>query len=97
AAAHFYAEAFTAHPKLADDLRFPNRYNAACSAALAGCGQGKDAAGIDDAKRARLRRQALDWLRADLAAWCQLLEKQPDQTRARVQWLRRWQQDADFA
>jgi tetratricopeptide (TPR) repeat protein len=98
AAARFYAEAFAAHPKLADDLRFPNRYNAACSAALAGCGQGKDAAGIDDAERARVRRQALDWLRADLAAWCQLLEKDPDQARSRVQWaLRIWQPDADFA
>jgi serine/threonine protein kinase/Tfp pilus assembly protein PilF len=98
AAAHFYAEAFAAHPKLADDLRFPNRYNAACGAALAGCGQGQDAAGLDDAERARLRRRALDWLRADLVAWSQLLEKEPDQARARVQQaLRTWQQDTDIA
>ncbi len=34
--ARFYLEAFTAHPKLGDDLRFPNRYNAACQAARAG-------------------------------------------------------------
>jgi hypothetical protein len=36
-------------------------------------------------------------LRADLAAWGQRLEKQPDQARARVQErLRFWQQDSDF-
>jgi tetratricopeptide (TPR) repeat protein len=75
AAARFAAEAFAARPKLADDLRFPNRRNAACSAALAGCGQGQDAAKLDDAERARLRRQALDWLRADLAAWGALLDQ----------------------
>jgi serine/threonine protein kinase/tetratricopeptide (TPR) repeat protein len=98
AAARFYAEAFAAHPKLADDMRFLNRYNAACSAARAGCGQGQDAAGLDEAERARLRRQALDWLRADLAAWGQFLEKEPDKARPRVQWaLRMWQQDTDFA
>jgi serine/threonine protein kinase/tetratricopeptide (TPR) repeat protein len=98
AAARFYAEAFAAHPKLADDVRLLNRYNAACSAARAGCGQGKDAATLDDAERAQLRRQALDWLRADLAAWGQLLDKEPEKARARVQQqLRYWQQDADFA
>jgi serine/threonine protein kinase/tetratricopeptide (TPR) repeat protein len=98
AAARFYGEAFAPEPKLADDLRLANRYNAACAAALAGCGQGKDAAQLDDAERARLRRQALDWLRADLAAWGQLLDKEPDKTRTTIQQtLRHWQQDADFA
>jgi eukaryotic-like serine/threonine-protein kinase len=96
--ARFYAEAFAAHPKLADDVRFPNRCNAACAATLAGCGQGEDVAGLDETERARLRRQALDWLRADLAAWGHLLDKEPDQARPRVQHaLRMWQQDADFA
>ncbi len=98
ALARFYAEAFAAHPKLGDDLRFANRYNAACNAATSGCGGDKDAARLDDAERARWRRQALDWLRADLAAWGQLLEKHPDQARAGVQrTLRMWQQDLDFA
>src|SRR5262249_13062402 len=53
------------------------RYNAACAAALAGCGQGNDAAKLDDKERSRLRKQALEWLRADLAAWGKLLEKEP--------------------
>src|SRR5206468_10853885 len=60
-------------PALADDLKSWNRYNAACSAALAGCGQGNDVSGLDEKALARLRQQAMVWLRADLAAW----EKQP--------------------
>jgi serine/threonine protein kinase/tetratricopeptide (TPR) repeat protein len=98
AAAGFYAAAFAAQPKLADDLWTHDRYNAACSSALAGCGQGADAGKLEDKERARLRRQALDWLRADLTAWGQLLAKEPDQARAAVQrMLRHWQRDPDFA
>jgi Flp pilus assembly protein TadD len=65
-AARFYADAFAADPKLADNLKPWHRYNAACYAALAGCGKGTDAAKQDDQDRARLRGQALTWLRADL-------------------------------
>jgi hypothetical protein len=60
AAAPFYADAFAAEPKRADDLRTAHRYNAACSAALAAAGQGEDAAGLADKERARLRKQALE-------------------------------------
>ena len=74
------------------------RYNAACAAALAACGQGKDADKLDDKKRARLRRQALDWLRADLDAWGQLLNKESDKIRPLlVQQMRHWLADTDFA
>jgi tetratricopeptide (TPR) repeat protein len=98
ASARFYEEAFAAQPNLADDPATGHRYNAACAAALAGCGQGQDAGPVDEGERARLRRQALDWLRADLTARKQLLEKQPEQARASVQeTLRHWQRDADFA
>src|SRR5262249_17940289 len=45
-----------------------HRYNAACGAALAGCGRGKDAASLTDEECARWRKQAQGWLRADLAA-----------------------------
>jgi hypothetical protein len=69
AAVRFYAEAFTAEPKLAADLQAAHRYHAALAAALAGCDQGRDAAGLSVAERARLRRQALEWLRTDLALW----------------------------
>jgi tetratricopeptide (TPR) repeat protein len=100
AAARFWAEAFQAQPKLADDLKVQHRYNATCAAALAGCGQGKDADKLDGRERARLRRQALDWLRADLHPWRRLLDTEPDQAlsaAAVTQVLGHWLADPDFA
>jgi serine/threonine protein kinase/tetratricopeptide (TPR) repeat protein len=98
AALRFAAEAVAAELKLGHNPPSWIRYNAACHAAVVGCGQAQDATGLSDAERARLRRQALDWLRTDLAAWGQLLLKQPEHGRARMQQaLRHWQQDADFA
>jgi len=98
ASARFYAEAFLAQPDLADDLRLPHRYNAAWAAALVGCGQGKDADQSDNKERARLRRQSFDWLRADLAAWRHVLDKEPEKIRPVVlKTMQHWQQDKDFA
>jgi tetratricopeptide (TPR) repeat protein/serine/threonine protein kinase len=97
AAARFYAEAFADKPQLADDLRWQHRYNAACAAALAGCGLGKDADQLDTKECARLRRQALDWLRADLRAYRQELEKSADKAGPAVaQRLQHWLEDDDF-
>jgi hypothetical protein len=94
AAARFYDQAFAAEPKLVA----PNRYSAACVAALAGCGQGKDADKLDDKERYRLRRQALDWLRADLEANRLLLEKDGNKAGPNVAGnMRHWLADADFA
>jgi serine/threonine-protein kinase len=98
AAFRFYAAAFAEQPQLADDLRGQFRYNAACAAALAGCGQGKDASQSDDQKRARLRRQALEWLRADLAVYRRDIENAPDRAGPAVrERMQHWQQDQDFA
>ena len=74
AAARFANEAFAEKPALADDLQTWARYNAACSASLAGSGQGKDDPMPDEAARAKLREQALDWLRADLASWVKVFD-----------------------
>src|SRR5262249_50426866 len=74
AAARLLAEALDVDSKLADDLRAGHRYFAACAAALAGCGAGRDDSPPDDAARARRRGQALDWLRADLALWTKQLD-----------------------
>jgi serine/threonine-protein kinase len=74
AAARFYSDAFGANANLAEDLRSQARYNAGCAAALAGCGKGEDAYILNDQERTRLRKQALDWLRADLAAWTKLAD-----------------------
>jgi tetratricopeptide (TPR) repeat protein/serine/threonine protein kinase len=98
AAARFYSDAFGVEPKLADDPTVRHRYNAGCVAALAGCGQGKDAGKLTEVERARLRRQALDWLRADLAASRQQVDSDPNKAGPRMlMWMQHWQQDADFA
>ena len=97
-ATSLYAAAFAADPKLADSLEAGRRYNAACNAALAAAGQGEDAAKLDDKERTRLRQQALDWLRADLALRTKQLETGKPANRAEVQkTLRHWQQDTDLA
>jgi tetratricopeptide (TPR) repeat protein len=96
-AARLYADAFTADPKLADDLKAPHRHNAACHAALAAAGQGDDAGKLGDKEKARLRKQALDWLRADLTAWGKRLNSGKAADRAEVQRIMKdWQKDSAF-
>jgi hypothetical protein len=92
AAARFFSEGFAAAPPQAEDV-----YDAACSAALAGCGQGIDAP-ADDGERARLRGQALAWLRADLearakqtASWFAAVREEA------IKALRHWREDPDLA
>jgi serine/threonine-protein kinase len=86
------------HPELGRDPSNGVRYNAACAAALAGCGQGKDAESLDDKERVRLRRQALDWFKADLASWAKIAANpDPRARQAARQTLESWQQDADLA
>jgi tetratricopeptide (TPR) repeat protein/tRNA A-37 threonylcarbamoyl transferase component Bud32 len=99
AAARFYGEAFAVQPKLAAGLNV-HRYNAACAAALAGCGQGKDADRLDDKEKARLRGQALDWLRADLEDWRRMADGESDKARAAAtvtNVLQHWLADVDLA
>jgi tetratricopeptide (TPR) repeat protein len=71
AAAKLFADAFAADPNLADDQKAGNRYAAAVAAVQAGGGRG-DGAKLDEDDRAHARKQALDWLQADL----KLREKQ---------------------
>jgi serine/threonine-protein kinase len=98
ASARFYAEAFTQKPELADDLGSQHRYNAACAAALAGCGQGEDAANRDDKERAGLRNQALDWLKADLQAYRRELERNANKVGPAIaEGMQQWLKDDDFA
>jgi serine/threonine-protein kinase len=97
-AARLYADAFAADPKLVDDLKAAHRYSAACLAALAAAGLGEDAAKVADKERTRLRQQALDWLRADLALRRKQLDSDKPADRAAVQQvLRHWHQDSDLA
>jgi hypothetical protein len=64
---------------------------------MAGCGQGKDADKLDDKERDRLRRQALDWLQADLEAKRLLLEKDASNAGSFILGeMRHWLADPDF-
>jgi hypothetical protein len=78
AAARYYAEAFRAAPRFLAEPLGHHRYRAACASARAGCGQGRDAAKLDETSRARFRRQARDWLRDELEARRQLVEREPE-------------------
>jgi serine/threonine-protein kinase len=96
-AARLYKDAFALLPALGTDLQAGHRYQAARAAALAGCGRGKDAAGLDAKGRARWRGQALDWLRADLAAWAKVVQNGTPKARTGAQQvLRQWQHDPDL-
>jgi hypothetical protein len=98
AAVRLYLDLFAGDPQLADDLKTTHRYNAACAAALAATGQGTDVAKLDDQEKARLRQQALDWLRADLALRSKQLQTGQPADRAAVQMvLQHWQKDTDLA
>jgi hypothetical protein len=96
-AVHFFEAAFAAHPPAAEDLSGA-RYDAACAAVLAGQGSCRDAFLLDDAEYTRLRRQALAWLRADLAAWSQRLASGRAEDRPVITGtMRHWKQDTDLA
>jgi tetratricopeptide (TPR) repeat protein len=95
ASARLYEEAFDKQPDLASEPTSLQRYNAARAAAQAGCRQGKDCAALRDAERAHWRKQALDWLRADLL----LLDRRSNTPKGRAvaeQWLLRLQRSPDF-
>jgi serine/threonine-protein kinase len=94
----YWSEAFSARPELAVDTTEPNRYQAACAAARAGCGIGKDDPAPSNATRQQLRRQALDWINAELTAVTHLNEKGTPRERGRVlKRIGRWQVDPAWA
>jgi serine/threonine-protein kinase len=97
-AARLYAGALAATPKLTEDLRTGHRFNAARAAALAGCGQGNDAAGLGEPEREALRKQARGFLRLDLAAWAKKVDTgmEGDRIQARKT-LAPWRDDPDLA
>jgi hypothetical protein len=97
ASARFYSEVFSADPTLIDDPRTGILYGAGSAAALAGCGQGKDADKLEREETARLRGQALGWLRANLGAWRSEFERHGDKARFTVrEEMQSWQRDSAF-
>jgi eukaryotic-like serine/threonine-protein kinase len=73
-------------------------YAAASEAVRAAAGQGPEKERLGGPEQAGKRRQALAWLRADLALWQKQAAsgKAEDRAAAR-QALRRWQEGADLA
>jgi tetratricopeptide (TPR) repeat protein len=85
-------------PSLSQSRQWLLRYNAACAAALAAAGKVEGEPPPDDAAKAKLRRQALEWLKAEYQAWKQVLESEPPQTRPLVmQALGQWKQHSPLA
>ena len=97
AAARLWSEALAADPKLGEDRRAAHRYNGACAAALAAEGRAEGEPPPDAAAKAELRRKALDWLRAELAAWSKVRDSGDQKARAAVApTLRHWKVDTDL-
>jgi serine/threonine-protein kinase len=98
AASRLWTEAMESDPKLVDDREVQPRYNAACAAALAAAGQGKDEPPLDEAAKVRWRKQAIEWLKADLAAWAKIVEQgSPQEKQAVAPMLQHWKADPDLA
>jgi hypothetical protein len=85
-------------PNRVEVLNTAPRYLAARCAALAGCGLGNDVPKLGDAEQARWRRQAREWLEADLAAWARTPgSNSPPVARVAKEMLTLWQADPDLA
>ena len=98
AATRLFADALRTDARLSGDRQAQYAYNAACAAALAGCGEGKDDPPPDEAARAQLRGQALAWLKGELVAWSRTLDGDKPEARAGVrQVLEHWKVDSDLA
>jgi tetratricopeptide (TPR) repeat protein len=91
--ARLYRDAFARQPGLAD----AHRYHAACCAALAAAGQGKDAGDLPPMERLALRRQALTWLRAELGSWTRAVAAGEVGSRRLARILTPWQKDPNLA
>ncbi|MFO0960787.1 MAG: tetratricopeptide repeat protein [Isosphaeraceae bacterium] len=95
-ATKLWAELIEADPKAAYQKRL--RYHAACAAALAAAGQGIDDPPPDAEAKLTLRRQALGWLKTELAAGALYAQIGPPKARTSVrQTLGRWKQDVGLS
>ncbi|MFO0953724.1 MAG: serine/threonine-protein kinase [Isosphaeraceae bacterium] len=74
-AATLYAKALESDADVAQGKPSISRQFAARAAAVAGLGASRDQPPTDDAEKARLRAQALAWLRADLTAYTPPIKK----------------------
>jgi tetratricopeptide (TPR) repeat protein len=80
---------------IGDERQTGSRFLFARAATLVGVGQGKEAPNLDDTAKAKLRRYALDGLKAELTLWTKQLEAGPSENI--VQTLNHWQKEPDLA
>ncbi len=98
AAAKLFADAFASDPKLSDDRQALHRYNAACAASLAASGKGKDDPQPNDLDKTKLRKQSLEWLKAELDIWTKILGSGSAEEKSAIsKTLEHWKNDADLA
>jgi eukaryotic-like serine/threonine-protein kinase len=98
ASARIWAEALAADPKIGADRDAQRLYQASRSAILAALGKGDDEPPPDEEAKLRFRAQALDWLKADLAAWTKVLESGSARDRTGlIRAVLRWKTEADLA
>jgi tetratricopeptide (TPR) repeat protein/tRNA A-37 threonylcarbamoyl transferase component Bud32 len=98
AAARLYAELLARDPPPPEQAPFELRFKAACAAASAGVGSGRDATQLGEVERARWRKQALAWLRADLASWkAKGVTPSPADHAVLQRTLTRWKTNPDLA
>ncbi|HEV8060069.1 MAG TPA: tetratricopeptide repeat protein, partial [Gemmataceae bacterium] len=97
-AARLYTLAFAAMPIPATDPRNAYFHLAACAAAKAGTGADEGNASLGEAERSRLREQALDWLRHELA-FCIKRAQSSSTTEQRTarRTLHQWQLELDLS
>ncbi len=97
-AVYLWQRAFADEPKQADDLKSGNRYNAACAAALAGSGKGKEFPPPAESVKAALLTQSRVWLNADLVIRAKHLSASDDAARKEARdALSHWKADPDLA
>ena len=93
-AARFWRDALEEEPEHTEALSEDCWYLAARSAALAGCGKGRDARDLDEAACAAWRQQALAWLRKALTARKEKLEARSLTPKALRKTLSAWRSDS---
>ncbi len=92
-----FREAFVNDLELVGDRQLQHRYNAACAAAIAGCGKSQDNPPPDDSSKTKLRQQALEWLEAELATYSKLVERTGIQQKGEIaKILEDWKIDSDL-
>lgn len=98
AAARFWEDALREQPTLASDPRTGERYHAACAAAMAAAGLGRDEPPLSASARAGWRAKVRTWLEAELTAWAKLRETEKAIAgHPIIPALRHWKLDPELA